>query len=64
MPSDPSADTVPRATMRLSGDTVRAVTLIAMLEAEPDSASPMQMPAPSVSIRADSAYRLMSRPTA
>ena len=63
-PSDPTADTLPMATLRLSGDTVREVTVIAMFEAVQDSASPMQTPAPSVSAKADFATTLSSRPLA
>src|SRR3954470_7734269 len=46
-PSEPAADTAPIATLRFAADTVRDVTVMVMLEAVQDSASPMHRPQPT-----------------
>ena len=63
-PSDPIADTVPIATMRLAGVAVRAVTFIAIFEAVQESARPMHIPAPNVNTSTECARMLITMPSA
>src|SRR4051794_13243563 len=63
-PSDPAADTAPIATLRLAAETVRDVTVMVMLEAVHDKASPMQRPQPRVKTSAEVETIMITSPAA
>ena len=63
-PKEPNAETEPMAMLRLAGETVLAVTLMAMFDAVHDRASPTHRPMPSVTLQAEVAVMAKAKPRA
>ena len=61
-PIEPAAEIAPMVTLRLAADTARAATVMLMLDAVQDSATPMQIPMPRVSAIAVVAKIMVTRP--
>jgi hypothetical protein len=63
-PKEPSAETEPMAMLRWAGETVLAVTLMAMFDAVHDKAKPTHRPMPRVTLQAEVAVMAKAKPKA